>query len=598
MKVNFVVSNLYEFWIPELQSRFIAEPFVAQSIPKRYTNDTIQVANYGRNSKDDLASSSALIFEKYEKYISILTTRLNNIHHTNHSIKYWKKALSLPFVRYITMVHDCFQCWESNFNSRTHTANALSEKSFSIPNDFEEQREFLQATDLGQEQLFSIYLTTFRRENINSIKHLPKNVYSLPPVKNIAKYLWKRLIHKISPTNSKSQAGILVNENVRMGLMGVRFAARFIKQLKLQSKGQIEVIQWPRIKYSKTFDRYQRNILAKYDDSFDRFDTFFFQTIYYLFPRFFVEEYSAVTKTFSASFSTLPNIKYVVSESWIFSTPAAFAIAELSRNFNVKHISCEHNVLSHPFIGHYIEYLAPLCDKYCTIGWRSDAYTNLLPGASLLPFYDYEKRSNETPDKKLGILYIAGAVQVKMPLYWSQYGLSAENASKHLNFVHTFFSHLPDDLFKVLYYRSYPNNSAQLKLFDKERHLQDFSIKMIDTDEISQNQMLRSQLIIVDYISTAHLEAISFDIPTIFFLNRDSYHLRDEYASYFNDLIEVGVCQTDPIAAANFVTSIYDDPLVWWRSAEVSQAVRDFLKNNLGKPQIMVSSLIEEINEF
>jgi putative transferase (TIGR04331 family) len=121
---------------------------------------------------------------------------------------------------------------------------------------------------------------------------------------------------------------------------------------------------------------------------------------------------------------------------------------------------------------------------------------------------------------------------------------------------------------------------------------------MIDTDEISQNQMLRSQLIIVDYISTAHLEAISFDIPTIFFLNRDSYHLRDEYASYFNDLIEVGVCQTDPIAAANFVTSIFDDPLVWWRSAEVSQAVRDFLKNNLGKPQIMVSSLIEEINEF
>ena len=69
--------------------------------------------------------------------------------------------MSMGFIRYVTVAYNTFKILEDSFDFKKHQCNILSEKSFYTPFDFEEHRSCFQNSDLGQEQLFSIYLNTF-----------------------------------------------------------------------------------------------------------------------------------------------------------------------------------------------------------------------------------------------------------------------------------------------------------------------------------------------------------------------------------------------------------------------------------------------------
>jgi putative transferase (TIGR04331 family) len=103
----------------------------------------------------------------------------------------------------------------------------------------------------------------------------------------------------------------------------------------------------------------------------------------------------------------------------------------------------------------------------------------------------------------------------------------------------------------------------------------------------------QSKLVIVNYLSTAYLEALISDVPTVFFWNKESYFLDDKYSDFYDLLISVGICQTDPVKAANFIDIIADCAEDWWLSDSVRKARNSFLSVNFGEPQKMVDYLIE-----
>ena len=104
--------------------------------------------------------------------------------------------------------------------------------------------------------------------------------------------------------------------------------------------------------------------------------------------------------------------------------------------------------------------------------------------------------------------------------------------------------------------------------------------------------MRESELVVIDYISTAYLEALIMNIPTIFFWDPNSCYLNEDNLNFFDSLIAVGICQTDPIKAAMFVESIMVDPQAWWMSESVQQAKNDFLNANIGEPDVMIKYLL------
>jgi len=97
--------------------------------------------------------------------------------------------------------------------------------------------------------------------------------------------------------------------------------------------------------------------------------------------------------------------------------------------------------------------------------------------------------------------------------------------------------------------------------------------------------MCMSGLVIVDYISTTHLESMHMNIPTIVLFNPKIHFLKPEYEDFFVELIEARIFQTDPAEAAIFVESVMENPLEWWNSSKTQAARNNFLDKNFGSPE-------------
>jgi putative transferase (TIGR04331 family) len=144
-------------------------------------------------------------------------------------------------------------------------------------------------------------------------------------------------------------------------------------------------------------------------------------------------------------------------------------------------------------------------------------------------------------------------------------------------------------------YRAYPKYpEIRLLSYDKEyvlasylQHIKDFA----QLSEPSKVQMLQSKLIIIDYISTSYLEALTMNIPVVFLWNTDAYYLNDDYSDFFKVLVDADICQTDPAKAAKFIESIKDNPMEWWGNPNVQAARNKFLDRNMGKPEVMIEYL-------
>ena len=158
-KINFLVSNCRELWLKDAKQHFTIDSFIVHVLEregqlKKYHN--IEVAPPRRATREELQADHDYVDQKFQKYTEILVARLDKIHRVNYGSQFWKKALSMGFLRHVSMCYDFYQACEENLDVERHDFQLLSESSFYVPNSFDEHRHFLQHTNFSQEQLFSI----------------------------------------------------------------------------------------------------------------------------------------------------------------------------------------------------------------------------------------------------------------------------------------------------------------------------------------------------------------------------------------------------------------------------------------------------------
>jgi len=481
-------------------------------------------------------------------------------------------------------------------DKENHRGNILSAESYYIPFDFEDHRYFFQNTDYGQEQIFSLYAKLFCPGIFTAMQQHPaqfdkeitrpglKNNEVLT-VKNIIKKFVKKLILSL-PKKVK-----VSDKDIQIGIVGSYFAEENLAKLIKESNAIIYPLDWSiRFEHeSSDISWDKRNRLAEFDTDFDRFDKFFFSTIPYCLPKVFVEHYHDIESKHSTLLKGYPSLRYIISEGWISDTFMSLLLA-LAQEKGIKHINNEHNCYFHPFAGSFISHVVDMSDIFITLGWYDPSFKGVVKGASLFPFSIKNKY-----EKEHKMLYISAPANVKMPHYSSAWGIDEENAATHLDFCKSFFKTLRRETLEELVYRAYPKTWIPLLSYDKEFILSLYlnQIKSLsDTSEPSKVQMLKSDLTIIDYISTSYIEALAMNIPTVFFWNKDAYYLNDSYLDFFYAMVEAGICQTDPVQAAYFVERIKDDPGKWWFSEKVQAARNNFLNRNFGKPEDMIEYLL------
>ena len=597
-KYNFIVSDYRKLWIEGATSLYIVEPYVYYRLEKTgdiLDYDEIIVAPYRRKTSSDLEKDHNFVQLKFDKYINILSERLNQIHGTNYNMQFWRKTLSISFERYITFFHEIFENCELYFKADRHDCNVLSDKSYHIPWDFEEQRNFFQNSNYGQEQMFSIYMHTFYPDEL---KTRDDYQFRTPNMQRSSKkpFIVRVLKRGFSRDSFERAKEILLKifysrKPHKIGILGSFFSKRYLNFLMFKSKGLIYPLKWSiALKANDNLSWESRNLLCENQEDFDKFDRFFFASLKYCFPKTFIEYFKEIETYYNNYFSKYKDLEFVTSEAWLSDNYLCVALALLKER-GVKHIYNEHNYFEHPWVGSLISKEASLSDIFVSMGWYSNKIPNMIKGASLFEF-----KLHKIPKKRYKICFISSGATAKRTNYTASYGWTCENAPKYFKFVELFLGSLKYQTRREILYRGYPLPSIEgLLSYDQDYMLHPYIKHMHSHNDISvpgKLIMLQSNFVIVDYISTVYIEALIMNIPMIFFWNPDACYLNNDNSDFFDALISVGICQTDPVKAAYFVESIKDYPEKWWKQEVVQKAKDDFLRKNIGKPEVMINYLL------
>jgi len=542
-------------------------------------------------NKKELINSWYYVESKNDVYFNILVERLSKIHKKDLSTEFWKRSFSQGLMRQITFLHQIFALLEKKFKPDYFEFSTLDPSSYFIPKDFEEQRNFLGSFH-GQEQLFSIYIDIFYPK----LKRGTFSISQKKSTKSFFNYLIKRWISNLTKFLKYCLKNKRADKSRCVVLLLGCFFSKYHKD-NLIKKSSRKIIDLTNIIYSKKFvmNDNLRTELSNLPERVDRFDKFFFGSLKFLFPKVFLEglEYNLLCS--KKLLSQYPKLSYIVSEAWLSDTKINLFRAYAYEVKGVKTYYNEHNCIFHPFVGNFVDFQSRSIDKYLTFGWNSPN-GKFSPTSSLFPFSISKKKKIVNLD----ILYVSNPVEFFFPTYSSSYSNWGYGSIEHLKYVKSFFHLLPQNLKHKISYRSYPKDYQITGLrFDKEKLLAKYleGINFVSSfkfkGETCKEQMLSSKLVIVDFLSTSYLESLHMNIPTICFWDPKSMSLKDDYADFFDDLVEAKIMHTNPSSAAIHLKEIHTNPQTWWQSKKIQDLKNNWLNRNFGQPDVLVNYLLK-----
>lgn len=595
--------------MPSLRKIFAIDPYIRHVLEREgclSDYEEIKVAPASRSTREEFNSDHKFVERKFHQYQDLLAERLDELHGTSYGYNFWRKAMSLGILRHVTFCYDMFKACECHLNLARHDCRILDQGAFSVPEDFDLHREIFQHTDLGQEQLFSIYCRLFHPGQFMPWRGVSQSPALIPELSNLK---LRGLFARIVPNRVARAFSVILDNPVRIayeiigwllrirspqvGIIGCLFPPAHRNRLVVESAGCIQTIPLPTMPiFTSTPQWILRDLLVREEPGFDRFDKFVFACLKHGMPKLFIEDFPKAYAHVNRHFNRYPDLRWAVCEIWIGHTLSSFSMAVLSQK-RVKHIYNEHNYLSYFFVGNNLKYLTPLTDEFVTLGWSDTSITNLVRGASL--FQWITNKRNKTKD--IDILLICGLPMARAPEINASYGDSgAYRALEYFDMNERFFAGLGEETLRTVYCRGYPASVVRgWAIWDFTFMLEKYikQIRAYDDSAISAKLLMqRSKLVVSNYLSTSYLEAIVANVPSVFLWNRATNMFTEKYADAFDALIESGICQTGPEDAAKFINKIKDDPDKWWRSPAVQKSRQTFLDANIGDPETMIQYLL------
>ena len=606
VKINFAVSAFTQIWRPDVRRVFAIDAYILHVLERSGLTSKYDMvaAPPSRSSREEFERDHAFVDQKFRLYTDILCKRLDVIHKTDYGSEFWRKAMALSLMRHVTFCYDLFKACEAYFDPATHTCLLLDPSAFRTPKDFDEHRQIFQNTELGQEQLFSVYCSLFHPGQFafwnpaigGGNTRDGTGVATEPEKKSLLSRL-SALISAPSQFSTKLVQKLFALRKPRMAIIECSFAPEHVQRLLVKSLGRIRPHALPSMQFLDIqIDWERRDQLCRDEPDFDRFDRFAFGCLRHAFPRLFIEDFAQNYGRLDTYFQKRPTLRWVVCEWWIGSNWSALAMAVAKRR-GIRHLCNEHNYLSYFFVGNSLKYLVRLVDEFVTLGWFDSRTPNITKGASLFPW----GRTQLSGKKEHEILLICGLPLAHVPEVTSSYGDSgAYRALAYFAMNKRFMAALGDETLKSLYFRSYPAALTRNWLIWDQTHALSAEIakvKCFDESSASSRELMkRSGLVVVNYLSTAYLEAIIADIPAVVIWNRDTNLFSEQYSDAFDCLIEAGICQIDPDSAAVLVNRIKNAPEAWWRSPIVRRGRQAFLDANIGNPKVMIEYLLSKIH--
>jgi putative transferase (TIGR04331 family) len=156
----------------------------------------------------------------------------------------------------------------------------------------------------------------------------------------------------------------------------------------------------------------------------------------------------------------------------------------------------------------------------------------------------------------------------------------------------TFFKSLSRSMRNKIVVKRYASGHKQ---FQKNRWTDSFSnVVFADDSKSVLGHMKDGCICICTYNSTAYLESLTLNVPTIIFWSGES--VRESAKPHFERLKSAGIFYENPIDAANHISTIWGDVLTWWNSESVQNARSIFCENYSKTSDKMIDIFLLELD--
>lgn len=209
-----------------------------------------------------------------------------------------------------------------------------------------------------------------------------------------------------------------------------------------------------------------------------------------------------------------------------------------------------------------------ISDFFLTWGWRYND-NKIIP----MTFNKLSNKMNIKYNQNGGILNVLSGIE-PYPLSIDSKPYNSFNQKSYYEIEQVnFYKNLNTKLQKLTTFRLYPNlySPNEEKLFNKE-----LSDLKIDKNKNLYSSMNENQLFVGTSNSTAYLEALYFNYPTICFWNSNNWEVNNNFKDLFFALKETNIFHENASSASSFINMIWNDLLDWWNSKNNQKILKEF----------------------
>lgn len=520
---------------------------------------THEVLPYHWDDRKKLYRDYLLLDQVYEKSLKNLTELLNQIHGTEHSLRFWRIVIGPWLSHFMAVLYDRHQSIIQAVKSEKVTGTLILENQPGkwVPQGHSDFFDWIINDDYNQ------YL--FGRI-IEFTKCLPFEAVNMPA----------SVCNGVKPRTERSRFARVASK--LMNLIGNRFNKIVFVESTLDhadlAKLSLSLRQIPQVFFRNpsiskpAFDAKMRAPLAQLPGTSE-----FERLLAHLLPEQIpFQHMEGFAEMKALSLRQFPKHPKIICNGVAFNTNEAFKLwAGHHVDRGAKLVSIQHG-------GHYgmglwsttEDHLIKISDKYFTWGWQTEETQVATP----IPAAPLNKIRNSIAPKKNGSLLLVLGCVPRYSYYLYSFMASSTGFLSYLDEQFRFVRTLSDKNQQSLITRLYSRNYG----WDQDRRwLDNFpNMKLCRGDQPIASRLNESRLFIGTYNATTYLETFAANFPTLLFWNPNQWELRPSAEQYFNRLRDVGILHHSPEAAAAKVNEISSDPIGWWGQPKIQSAKDEF----------------------
>jgi putative transferase (TIGR04331 family) len=279
------------------------------------------------------------------------------------------------------------------------------------------------------------------------------------------------------------------------------------------------------------------------------------------------------------------NVPYWCFENWISNFDSAVLRSVISLVPQTTVINFEHNYTAELFMGNSNDLILP--SNHINISLGANLRRNSLIGGSL---FDFGASTSETRLRKNrgNYLLVLGVATRMAPEYGGAYGDAGRtNSVKSLIETIELLHSIPAHMRARTTIKAYPSvisrNFGGYTPTEFSNGIEQKYKKFIDGNIPAKKLMPKNELIIINYVSTTHLESMHRNIPTLLYWARDRFIIEDGKFENLQPLLDTNIIHFSVQSLVAHLEEIENDILAWWYSPAVQIARLNFLKLNCNK---------------